>query len=142
MKSFLKKTLVLIASFVMIAYLSSCDYAEKKEYYRQKENYVEATGTLVHFTYNYERTRIFLGFSDTQPAFDDYTFKIVGKSVQYVTDAGIEDKLEIGARVTFIVAPKYFGDGYAMPIVAISVGDKLLLDFDTGYTHLMEWFDS
>ena len=141
MKKKLRKVIVKILSLCMIVCLFSCDSWEMKEYYSQKENYIEATGTLVHFKYNKNRTEIFLGFSDTTVTFDDYSFIIAGKSVQHVIDEGIKDKLKMGARVNFTVAPKYFGDGYAIPIVALSLGSEVILDFDTGYENLMEWLD-
>ena len=46
-------------------------------------------------------------------------------------------------EVVFITAPRHFGDGYVMPIVAISINGESLLDFNDGYANLMNWlYDS
>ena len=41
--------------------------------------------------------------------------------------------------VSFMTAPRYFGDGYIMPIVEISVDGEELLSFEEGYENLLEW---
>ena len=53
---------------------------------------------------------------------------------------GILDKLETGDEITFVAAPEYFGDGYVVPIVAITVDGEELLSFDEGYENLMETY--
>lgn len=40
-----------------------------------------------------------------------------------------------------MTAPRYFGDGYVMPIVAISVDGEQLLDYEEGYANFMEWLE-
>ena len=35
---------------------------------------------------------------------------------------------------------KYFGDGYSMPIVSISVNGEVLLSFDEGFENLMKLY--
>lgn len=49
-----------------------------------------------------------------------------------------EAYLKLGEKVTFITAPRYFGDGYTMPIVAIKTEEKELLKFEDGYKNLIE----
>lgn len=39
--------------------------------------------------------------------------------------------------ITFVSAPEYFGDGYCMPIVALSVNGEELLTFDEGVENLI-----
>lgn len=113
--------------------------AEKIEHYSQKENYVEATGTLTHVKYNEDATALYLGFSDLSYKFDDTCFKIVGDNLRIAQDNGIDSKAILGKQMTFITAPRYFGDGYVMPIVAIYIDGECLLDFETGYDNLMKW---
>ena len=56
-----------------------------------------------------------------------------------VTENGIETKLNIGDKVTFVAAPKVFGDGYVLPIVSMTIDEEELLGFDEGYLNLLEW---
>ena len=73
---------------------------------------------------------------------DDKFFKIVGRSLEIVKANKIDDKLKIGKTITIITAPKYFGDGYVMPIVAISINGEDLLDFEEGYNSLLDWLSN
>ena len=91
--------------------------------------------------YSDDHTVLYIAFSDMDRKLDDRTFKIVGKNLQTVEKNGIGDKIKIGDRVTFITAPKYFGDGYVMPIVAISANGESLLDFDEGFKNLMDYMN-
>ncbi|HIV47949.1 MAG TPA: hypothetical protein H9749_09110, partial [Candidatus Acutalibacter stercorigallinarum] len=68
-------------------------------------------------------------------------FKIVGDNVQIVLENGISEKIKLGDTVEFVTAPRYFGDGYVMPIVAISVDGEQLLDYEEGYANFMEWLE-
>ena len=40
--------------------------------------------------------------------------------------------------MNFVSAPEYFGDGYVMPIVSLSIGDTCYLEFDEGLNNLLE----
>ena len=61
-----------------------------------------------------------------------------GESFQNVIDNGGEEYLKLGTRVTFVSAPRYFGDGYDVPIVALSIDGKELLSFEEGHKNLMD----
>ena len=90
-----------------------------------------------------ERSGLYIDFSDLNPSLDDTCFKIVGENLKIVRKNGIEEKLKEEDEVVFITAPRYFGDGYVMPIVAISINGESLLDFNDGYANLMNWlYDS
>ena len=121
--------------------LSSCSTAKKQEYYSQKSNYINAAGTVTHISYNEDNTALYLGFSELTPQFDDNSFKIVGDNLLIVQERGIDQKIQIGVQVDFITAPKYFGDGYVMPIVAISVKDEKILGFEEGFDNLQKWLN-
>lgn len=119
--------------------LSSC-YAEKQqEYYSDKNNYVVATGTVTHI--KYYNDALYLGFSQMEPHMSDNSFKIVGENLVIVRNNGLDNKLKTGDRIEFITAPKYFGDGYVMPIVEITVNGEKLLDFDEGFVNLNKWLE-
>ncbi len=138
----MKKIFLNISAFVFILnllMLSSC-YAEKQqEYYSDKNNYVVATGTVTHI--KYYNDALYLGFSQMEPHMSDNSFKIVGENLVIVRNNGLDNKLKTGDRIEFITAPKYFGDGYVMPIVEITVNGEKLLDFDEGFVNLNKWLE-
>lgn len=119
--------------------LCSCDSVELAEYYAKKENYICVTGTISYIQYNEDHSGLYLELSEMFPTLDDTCFKIVGKNLQITQSNGIDNKLKIGKQIEFMTAPKYFGDGYVMPIVAISIDGEKLLSFDEGYANLMNW---
>lgn len=137
----MKKRIYLFAAIFLLSFLLSSCYltAKEKEYYAHKENYVTAVGTITFINYNEENTALYLGFSDLTPGFSDSCFKIVGENLLTVQKNGIDQKIQIGKQVEFVSATKYFGDGYVMPMVAISVDGEVLLLFDEGFDNFQEW---
>ena len=124
-----------------ILVLSACYSAKEKKYYAQKDNYINATGTVIHIAYSKDHTELYLGFSELTPTFDDIDFKIVGDNLSIVQKNNIDEKIKTGDKIEFITAPKYFGDGYVMPIVAISVDGEVLLEFEEGYANFLKWLE-
>lgn len=108
------------------------------QYYSDEENFIEVTSEIDHIVWNYSEQRLSLSFSDIPEIFSDRTFKIEEENFQRVVDNGGEEYLKLGTTVTFVSAPKYFGDGYMMPIVAIKVDEKELLEYEEGYKGLIE----
>ncbi len=137
MKKIYIRTFVVIM-LINLLVLCSCYYAEEKAYYSDKENFITATGTVVHIKYNENKTELHLGFSDMSQKFSDNAFMIIGDNLTIVQEKGIDEKLEMGDQIEFITAPGYFGDGYIMPIVGITIDGETLLEFDEGYENLME----
>ena len=138
-KPICKLLAALLVLCLWVTLLSACDRKKMLDYYSEKENYVDATGTVVHIKYNEDETALYLGFSDLSYNFDDTCFKIVGENLRIVREKGIDNKLKLGDQIKFTSAPRYFGDGYVMPIVAIHVNGECLLDFEAGYTNLLDW---
>ena len=128
---------MLITSICVL--LCSCNSSGTIEYYSQKENYISVTGTVSSIKYNEEATALYIDFSELSPILDDTCFKIVGENLEIVKANRIDDKLKIGEQITFVTAPKYFGDGYVMPIVAISISGENMLGFEEGYKNLIDW---
>ena len=136
-----RKSIVFILALCLAFLLSSCfSYTMKKKvYYSQEDNYVNAMGTVTRIYYNDDYTAPSFVFTELTPRFDGPTFKIVGDNLSIVEDRGINQKIKVGDRVEFITAPRYFGDGYVMPIVAISINGEELLTFDEGFPNLLKW---
>lgn len=130
--------LIVICAFVL---LSACDSKNKLDYYSQKDNYVNVVGTVTYIHYNEHYDALYFNFSDLNQKFDDSCFKIVGDNLSIALDNGIDQKIGVGSQVEFITAPKYFGDGYVMPIVSISVEGEVLLKFEEGFSNLLKWLE-
>lgn len=139
----LRIKIVALAIFLLylIGFSTSCTAAKMRNYYSQKQNYINATGIVTHFSYNEDKSTLYLGFSDLSPQFVDNSFKIAGDNLTIVQQNGIEEKIKIGDHVEFISAARYFGDGYVMPIVGISVNKEELLNFEEGYSNLLKWLN-
>lgn len=131
---------IIITLFYLIS-LASCTSwtAREEEYYRDRNNYISVTGVVDHIVY--DEDSVYLAFSELTQTLDDNCFKIMGANYSIVKKNGIEDKLKLGNMVTFTTAPRYFGDGYIMPIVELSIGGEVLLEFDEGYENLMNAYD-
>jgi hypothetical protein len=110
-----------------------------REYYSDKDNYVVATGVVKHI--KYYNGALYLGFSNLEPHMSDNSFKSVGENLVTVQTNGIDNKLKMGDHIEFVTAPEYFGDGYVMPIVEITVNGEKLLDFEEGFVNLHKWLE-
>jgi hypothetical protein len=130
-----------IILFCLLLFSTSCMAAKMKSYYSEKNNYVNATGIVTHIAYSEDGSALYFGISDLNPKFDDISFKIVGENLLIAQQNGIDEKVEMGDEVDFITAPRYFGDGYVMPIVGISVEGEELLGFEEGYVNLQNWLE-
>lgn len=138
----LKRAILAISLLNLLVLSTSCSTSSMRDYYVQKENYVNAVGIVTHISYNEDNASLYLDFSDLNPEFDDSSFKVVGDNLSIVQHNGIDEKIEIGDQVSFITAARYFGDGYVMPIVALSVNGEELLRFDEGVANLLKWLDN
>ncbi len=130
---------LLILVICITALFRSCEKARLQDYYAEQKNYVSATGTVTYISYHKEGTELFYRISDTSYKFSDTSFKIAGKNLKIVQEKGIDEKVKVGDKITFVSAPGYFYDAYVMPIVALSVNGETLLDFDEGFKNLQEW---
>lgn len=130
---------VITSLCTLLVLLCSCNSPRKIEYYSQKENYINVTGTVSNIKYNEDATVLYIGLSKLSPALDDTSFKIVGENLKIVKTNKIDEKLKVDKQITFITAPRYFGDGYVMPIVAISISGENLLEFEDGYNNFLNW---
>ena len=133
------KVLLFILLFSMPFILSSCYIHRMQNYYSEKENYITVTGTVSHMEYNNDKTKLYFSFTDLDYKFPENDFKLFGENLSVALKNGIDEKVTIGTQVTFTTAPRYFYDYYNMPIVAFSVNEESLLDFEEGYSNLQEW---
>ena len=139
MKRFLKLIAVAFSLCVILSAAVSCRSQEQIEYYSQMDNYIGVTGIVTSVKYDENARALYVEFSDLSVKLDDNCFKIIEENLKIAEENGIYEKLKIGELVTFITAPRYFGDGYVMPIVALSVNGKNILQFEEGYANLLAW---
>ncbi len=119
--------------------LCSCASDKEVQYYSERSNYVSVSGTVTHIKYTEKKDELYLGFDELSYEFSDVTFRISGENLTLVQQNGIDEKLQLGEQVEFISAPRYFGDGYVMPIVGITVNGEILLEFEQGYSNWIDW---
>lgn len=142
-----KKINLILALFlvfsVIIFCLSSCGMAhlislhesiKMKNYYSEKNNYINASGTVIHLEYSADGDLLILKFDeDIEPAntFTSRKFLIEGENLITIKKGGFDEKVKVGSYVEFTTVPRDFG--YARPIVALTVNGETLLEFEVGY---------
>lgn len=131
-----KSSVIISVILCFAVFLSSCDTRKMLNYYSDENNYITVVGTV--YFINYTSSELYLGFENMSEKLSDDCFKIAGKNLSIAKNNGIRQKIEIGDEVTFVTAPKYFGDGYVMPIVSVSVEGETLLEFNDGFVNLQE----
>ena len=126
----------IIAIMLLLLCLAGC---HSGDYYADEANYVTATGTVCHIRYTNDGEELYLGISGLGSEFADVNFRIIGASLTAAQGRGIDGKLQIGDEVTFISAPSYFGDGYVVPLAALTVHGETLVEFDEGFESIRQW---
>ena len=130
---------ILFLLLIIETALRACNSGEMLDYYEKREHYITAVGTTTHVVFDESTNTLYLNFSNIEPKLDDNCLKLVGKNVGI-----IQDKLNSltdlnGKRISFATAPRYFGDGYVMPIVALSIDEEEYLVFEDGFCNFLEW---
>ena len=110
-----------------------------KLYYADQSNYIGVTGTVRYVQYDEEGAALYISLEECPEGFSDTTFKLTGDGLTIAQERGIDELLQLGGEITFTAAPRYFGDGYVIPVAAIEVEGVTLLGFDEGYAALMDW---
>ena len=90
----------------------------------------------------YDKKIEYIGFrlSEINDEYQGERFIIEGKNLDIVLANGILEKIEPNSVIEFTSAPVYFGNGYVMPIVQLSVDGETLLSFEEGYANLLELY--
>ena len=139
---FLAVPLLIVGLFALFMLVECSWVAREKSYYTEKDNFVAATATITSIR-EYEDGTLYLelGQIESNTVFSDIAFKLLPKSASKVRYEGFFAEVKTGDRITFVAAPRLFGDGYAVPIVCISAEGKEYLPFDIGHSHLMEYYE-
>ena len=128
----------IIPFLLLLLCLAGCSSAEERAYYADESNYITAVGTVSHIQYTEDGEELYLGLSGLGKEFADVNFCIVDDGLTAAQRRGIDGKLQIGDEVTFISAPRYFGDGYVMPIAALAVHGETLVEFSEGFESIRQ----
>ena len=134
-----KRRLVVIISIalaVVLLHLLFPSYRQReRKYYAEQENYISVTAVVSEVAY-FGNDQIVVYVRDKSVDFTDTGFILNGDNAQIARKNGIEDKIYPGAVITFTCAPRYFGDGYNIPMVALCIDGDSILDFETGFRNL------
>lgn len=133
------KILLFLTIYFFALVVSSCTMTnnEKINYYSNEQNYVKITGTINHIVFDEEQEVLYLGFTNLSKETDDNCFKVVGDSYSVVV--ANKDFIQSGKTATFVTAPKYYGNGYVIPIVSLTIDDNNILEYEVGFWNLLQW---
>lgn len=139
-KWFLAITAVSIVLFGFLFYVIflSEPVRPRVKYYSDDSNYITAAGTVRYLAWGPEQSYVFLAFDDIPEEYSDTNFVLNGENLQIVLENGFAEKVQLGTTVEYVSAPRYFWDGYSMPIVELSVNGEILLTFEEGKTNLLD----
>ena len=137
---FMKKHTKLICLLLIVLFLfSSCFSIRELRYYKDKDNYVTTTGIITKISYNEDHSILYLSIDHKDQLYSDNNFKIIPENFTIAKNKGIENQIHVGDTITFVSAPRYFGDGYVMPILALSIDGNEFLSFEEGYPNFIKW---
>ena len=113
---------------------------KEKEYYADVSNYITEEAVVDNIIYNKERGYIVFWLSEINSAYQTSDFMIQGESLSIVIENGVFDKIRNGDKIKYTSAPAYFGNGYFMPIVELSIEGEIILSFEEGYENLLDLY--
>lgn len=128
---------VLFATLCYVVFLFE-PVRSRVEYYSEDSNYITATGTVKHLGWGPDQSYVYLAFEEIPEEYSDTNFVIEGENLRTAIEKGFNERVQLGTEVVYVSAPRYFWDGYAMPIVALSVNGEILLTFDEGKMNLLD----
>lgn len=134
------KTVVMIVLLFALAGCGGVAKSVEKEYYMDINNYITEEAVVDTITYDKKLEYIGIRLSDISDAYQGERFIIEGENLDIVLSNGILEKIEPNSVIEFTSAPAFFGNGYLMPIVQLSIDGETLLSFEEGYANLLELY--
>lgn len=131
---------LIIALILSICGCGGVAKSVEKEYYMDVNNYITEEAVVDSITYDKKIEYIGFRLSEINDEYQGERFIIQGKNLDIVLANGILEKIEPNSVVEFTSAPAFFGNGYLMPIVQLSVNGEILLSFEEGYANLLELY--
>ena len=128
---------------VLLLALVGCGGVAKsveKECYMDINNYITEEAVVDTITYDKKLEYIGIRLSEISDVYQGERFIIEGENLDIVLANGILEKIEPNSVIEFTSAPAFFGNGYLMPIVQLSIDGETLLSFEEGYANLLELY--
>lgn len=122
---------IIFLALGIAALLSACAAMGEERYLSNRDNYEIVQGTVTYIFYSDEEKRFYVALEGLPERYYN-GFTLLGDNFSIAKENGLYEKVQIGTAVVLETAPKYFYDGYQYPIIALQVGDDVLLDGDTG----------
>ena len=127
--------LIVLFMLALCIHLYGCRNETMMTYYADKDNYITAVGSVSHIFNDEDERVLYIAFDGLSSSFDDNNFKVTGENYEAVVENGIMEVLQLGVQMEFVTAPRYFGDGYVMPIVAVKINGVDYLIFQKGFSN-------
>lgn len=115
--------------------------AQEKVYYSNAAYFITSTGIVEYMSIDEDDEYIGFALDEIDERYEDVRFAIRDENYDIAIKNSISKKIAVGDEIQFTSAPGYFGDGYIMPIVALSVDGEELLSFEEGYKNLLDSYD-
>ena len=132
------KTVVMVVLLLALVGCGGVAKSVEKEYYMDVNNYITEEAVVDTITYDKKLEYIGIRLSEISDAYQGERFIIEGENLDIVLANGILEKIEPNSVIEFTSAPAFFGNGYLMPIVQLSINGETLLSFEEGYANLLE----
>ena len=130
--------LVMLLAFIMVFGLTGCYERRERAYYSDVNNFITEEAVVDNIIYNEKDGYLVFWLSEIDEAYSAGDFILREENARLLVERGVLDKVAQGDVIVFTSAPRFFGDGYFMPIVSLSVAGEELLRFDEGYENLMQ----
>ena len=131
---------LIIALMLSICGCGGVAKSVEKEYYMDVNNYITEEAIVYAIDYHEDLGYISFGLTSISTEYQGNNFIIRGKSFDKVIENDVLGKIKINDVIEFTSAPAYFGNGYVMPIVQLSIDGEILLSFEEGYANLLELY--
>ena len=119
---------------------SGCYSVREQAYYGDRDNFITEEAIVDNIIYNEEKHYIVLWLSEIDPSYQACEFILRGDNVTLALENDILNNIKVGDRITYTSAPGFFGNGYFMPIVGLSIKGKEILNLEKGYQNLMDFY--
>ena len=131
---------IILTFYIVIPFLFNLPYeVHELFYYRNLKNYHTVDAVVDTMEYNDDTNQLYLDlFIDAGRPFESHwQYTLFPESADTAIQAGILKDVHPGDTVTITVAPSVIGDGYRIPIAAISHDGKNYLTFDVGWENIL-----
>ena len=130
----------IITIYILIPVLFNLPYeVQELFYYRKQDNYqtVDAVVDTMEYDDNTSKLYMSLQIDAGRPFESHWEYILYPASADTAIQAGILEEVHPGDTVTITIAPRVFGDGYRIPVAAISHEGKSYLIFEDGWENIL-----